>query len=588
MSFSKLLQFLCPVQALNSWRKSMNHERLNNYFLALAAIAVLVVWVVFILFLRGLYAAQTLVDPLAMIDILFPYYWVILLFSVSLCIIALLRKNSPRWLHVLMLTNFALLLFYTPFLLGGFSWSPDAFWHGGIANYMPSIIAGAKYPLTDYAQNYPLSFLITYGALNVLQTNILTYNLYIFPVVFIFLFTALSYLFISRITDKTTAALALLIAFPALHYIEPHVSPFATGTIFVLGSLALLTYRGLKFYVLNAALMVLLVLVHPISPLFLIVYLFFIVIFGSFNYKTGKLYKNSRKIAFSLLLLLSVSWFLWTYFEAASNYVGITAPFYRVISFEFLNSLSGSVQWTTGGQGFIFPLIGQLSLFVYAAVGLLIVLVCGPSILFFFLKKGFDYTLRIRLQLAFAALGSAAIGYLLFSSSGERFLLGRGLLFFLLFGSITIAAFATNTKIKSKTLVPFLVPVVLFLAVTFPVVAYSKESYNTFTPQACEVLSFIGAKMDLTNKTISMGYDQQLASYVDLSKGFKLVGFPPDMEANKPDIIVLRLNYYYLLAMRYEFSFSNNSYTQIQTYLANCTDYNLVFSNPQSQVWEIK
>jgi hypothetical protein len=554
--------------------------------LVLFSFFLFLLWLSLVILLRSPYDSAVLFDPLAMINSLFPYYWVILASFIGVCIFALTKKDSPRWLHIVLLLQLALMLYYTPFLIGGFSWSPDSLWHAGVANYLPSILAGANYPLAEYAQSYPFSFAITFGVERLFQVNVETYTLYVFPPICIALISSIAYFFISRITEKRTAFLSMLIALPALHYIEPHVSPFATGTVLLLSSFVLLTFRGVKFLALNIFLIVALVLTHPISPLFLGLYIFGLIVFSLTGKATGKDLKHLRFEFAVLVVGLGLFWFFWTYFVAAQNYIGITTPLDNVLSLNFLGKLSSSFEWTAGGQGFIYPQIGQLSLLIYGVFGALILLISTVN-LFVVIKnrRRIEPTTRIQLHLAFTAIGSAAIGYLLFSSSGERFLLGRGLLFFLLMGAVCIASFINNRKFKVPR-IPKLLAVVLivFLALTFPVVAYSKEAYNTFTPDSKEVLVFL-SHMDLTNKTISMGYSQQLASYVNLSEGFELVGFPPDLTVNKPDIIVLRLNYYYLLAMRYEFSFTNNSYTRAQDYLTNCTEYKAVFSNDQSQIW---
>lgn len=563
--------------------------RLDPKSLVIISLFLFALWLLLVLISRPTFASAVLSDPLAMINVLFPYYWIILGAFVVLCVFTFLKKDSPRWLHATLLVQLALMLYYTPFLVGGFSWSPDSLWHAGVARYLPSILSGANLPLTEYAQSYPFSFAVTYGAENILQINVVTYTLYVFPPICIALISGLAYFFISRITEKQTAFLSMLIALPALHYIEPHVSPFATGTVLLLASLVLLTYRGMKYVALNVALIVALVLTHPISPLFLGVYIFGLLLFGSTSITFGQSLKRLRLNLILLLAGLGVFWFFWTYFVAAKNYVGITAPLNNVLSLDFLNGLSGAVQFTTGGQGFIFPQIGQLSLLIYAIFGILILTICVTN-LFVALRKrrGLQPTSRIQLQLAFTALGSAAIGYLLFSSSGERFLLGRGLLFFLLMGSVCISSFIMNAKFKKpRILTALAIGFIVFLAVTFPVVSYSKEDYNTFTPDSQAVLTYLTTQMDLTNKTISMGYYQQLAAYANLSEGFNPLGFPPDMNLTiqKPDIVVLRLNYYYLLAMRYEFSFTNNSYTRALEYLENTTNYREVFSNDQGQIW---
>ncbi len=121
-------------------------------------------------------------------------------------------------------------------------------------------------------------------------------------------------------------------------------------------------------------------------------------------------------------------------------------------------------------------------------------------------------------------------------------------------------------------------------------ISYSKEAYNTFTPAANMGLSFIGTYVDVSQRTISMGMVQQLASYVNLSRGLHMVEFykltgPEELDALSPDIVVLRINTYYAVSMRYDASFENNSYTQLSDALEQNPSYIRVYSNSQFEVY---
>jgi hypothetical protein len=547
------------------------------------------IWLIMVLKLQATYVSAVESDALAMINILFPYFWIILTLLISICLYAFYRKDSPSWLHVILLVQLSLMLYYTPFLLGGFSWSPDSLWHGGVAEYIPALLTGSKYVLTDYGQSYPLSFLVTYGVEKLLQVNIQTYSLYIFPPLCIALFSSLAYLFLSRISNKSTAFIAMLLALPALHYFEPHVSPFATGTVLLLVSLLLLTYTGTKAAILNLLVIAALVLTHPVSPIFLGLYVSSVLLVSLTQVRRDFLKSKATRsfVRVNVVLLfvfLIIFWSYWTFYKVAPNYVGVKTPVANILNLNFITNLVNAVEWTAGGQGFIYPLISHLSLFIYALfmVGVLAVFVFN---LFKIIKKK-DTLTTVRIELALTAILSAAMSYLLFSSSGERFLLGRGLIFFLLLGSACIATYISRDRPKRfrvQTAASFVF--ILFLVCTFPIIAYSKEAYNTFTPPAETGLVFISTKVDLSNKTISMTSDQQLASYADLTKGLNLVDFPPNLTRQKPDLVVMRINSYYFIAMRYDLSFFNNSYTALYDKLADDTSYNRIYSNSQFEVY---
>ncbi len=571
---------------------------------ALLSVFLVLTWVFLIVNKSPQYSSLSKIDPLAMINVLFPYFWAILAAFTAICLIVFLHKESPLWLHILLLAEISLILYYTPFLLGSFSWSPDSLWHGGVANYMPSVFSGQKFSLTEYGGSYPFSFLITLAAQRLFSIDIFTYTLYVFPPVCIVLISSLAYLFAARIFDKKVAFLALLFALPSLHYIEPHVSPFATGTILLLASLILLTYRGAKALALSLTLTIAVILTHPISPIFLGIYLLSVIIVDLFYGKKSMMVHSlglltdffkekdlrNTKIFFAPLMLvfLSTAWWFWTIYGAAPNYVGVDAPVSRVLDLSFLTNLLNTLEWTTGGQGFIYPSISQLSLVIYGVFLVCITIIAVNSLRNFirYRKTGVNKTVPTLLTLTLTAFASGAMSYMLFSSSGERFLLGRGLIFFLLMGSICMATYVASANVKRfkmKTAIAFIFIIILFFS--FPIISYSKEAYNTFTPSADAGLSFLSKKIDLSKNTLSMTNDQQLASYADLTKGLKLIGFPPDMSYQPPDVAVLRINSFYLMAMRYDLSLTNNSVTTLTNDLTQNLDYNHVYTNSAFEIY---
>ncbi|MCL5877799.1 MAG: hypothetical protein M1540_08320 [Candidatus Bathyarchaeota archaeon] len=558
-------------------------------------------WLVLILNLRTDYVNLSGVAPLGMVYLLFPAYWLILAGFIATCFFVFRKPDTPRWLHIVLLAQFALMLYYTPFLLGGFSWSPDSLWHAGVADYMPSILSGSSVTLGDYAQSYPLSFMVTYGVESVFSLDVVTYTLYVFPPICIVLISSLAYFFASRISNKKTAFLSMLLALPALHYIEPHVSPFATGTVLLLASLVLLTYKGPKASVLSLLLIVALVLTHPISPLFLGIYLSAAVIVNLFYRKhpaeqvyavpyINKLSATSPRrnvLRLTLLLLvLGAFWFYWTLYQASPNYLGVQATVSKVFDLTFLTNVASAVQWTAGGQGFLYPQVSQLSLFIYAIFLVSVIAIFAFSFVDFLRhKKHAGQSTSLLLTLTLTAIGSGIMSYLLFASSGERFLLGRGLIVFLLMGAVCVASYFAGSGKSGliKTTVAFVL--VAFLVCTFPVIAYSKEAYNTFTPSAESGLVFLSENIDLSQETLSMTSDQQLAAYADLRENLTLTGFPPDLNKQKPDVIVLRVNSYYFLAMRYNMSLTNNSYTLLCENLTQNPLYDKVYSNSKFDIY---
>jgi hypothetical protein len=542
------------------------------------------------LFLAPQYQNTAGTNPLAMIDVLFPSFWILLLAFVGICFLAFMRSNVPRWLHILLLAEFALMLYYTPFLLSGFSWSPDNLWHGGVASYTPQIFAGNSVALSDYAKAYPLLPVSTYLVEQIFTISIFDYSLYIYPVICTVLFSTLAYFFGSRMFGPKVAFLALLFTMPALHYIEMHVSPFSAGTIILLAALILSTYKNKLAQALTVLSIILIVIIHPISPLMLGVYLFSVLAVNFVFWKKGQK-QNPTRFSFlpqiSVICGLWIAWIVWTAY-AMTVYLGVKTSVLNLLNLNFLSRIAFAADFTVGSGGFIYPWVQDLSLIIYGIIFLLLFTGRLPSLgdIRSFFKKKLVSVPHKQMSLALAAVIYAAGGFLLFLSSGERFLLGRGLLYFVFMGSLVIATyFVTQTPKAHRTKTIFAFGLVIFLVCTFPLISYSKEAYNTFTPSADAGLQFLSNKVDLSKNSVSMTSSQQLASYANLSEGLDLVRFPPNLASNKPDVIAFRINGFFLISMRNDLSFTNNSYTRLAANLGERSDYSKVYSNSQFEVF---
>jgi len=279
-------------------------------------------------------------------------------------------------------------------------------------------------------------------------------------------------------------------------------------------------------------------------------------------------------------------------------YIGIKTSVLNLLNFSFLSRLILASEFTVGQGGFIYSWIQNLSLVIYGIIFVLIFSGRLPSLgalrsffkqkfsFFDFFKGTFSSLTFKRMSLALSAVIYAAGGFLLFLTSGERFLLGRGLLYFVFMGFMVIASYFVTEGSKYRMAKKILaLNLVVFLVCTFPVISYSKESYNTFTPSADAGLQFLSGKVDLSQNSVSMTSSQQLASYANLSKGLDLVRFPPNLASIEPDVIAMRINGYFLISMRNDLSFTNNSYTRLDAYLQGSPEYNKVYSNSQLEVF---
>jgi hypothetical protein len=551
-------------------------------------------------------------DSFAMINVLFPYFWVILLGFLGVCFFCFLRSDTPVWLNMMLVGQLSLVLYLTPFLLSGFSWSPDSLWHGGIARYLPEIFSGQRIAYGHYAQSYPFSFLPTFLFTQVFGVGLVSYSTYIYPVISSLLISQLGYVFVSRVFNHKVAFLSLLLTLPALHYFEPHVSPFSTGTILVLVSFILLTFRNRFSLILSFSTVVLLTLTHPISPMSLGVYILSYIVVGFvFRFQNGTSKFFSRSFLLSFLFFLGIVWFSWTIFYAMTIYYGLESALFNFFNFGFFASLLEVSSFTVGAQSFIVPEIHQISLLIY---GIFLIFSIMPMLEYSlralgrFNPESTSFSLFDKMGLSFTAIVSAAMGFFLFLSSGERFLLGRGLLYFIFMASMVVATyFVSRGKFSGnlKKIVAF--GLIIFLFFSFPVLSYSKEAYNSFTPSADSGLRFLTSNVELNNKTISMGVDQQLAGYADLTQTIIPVNFPPNLNFSlsdvnidenatleeiletvkklSPDIVVMSINSYYVISMRYDLNYTDNSYLDLQNDLETNILYNNVYSNPRFETY---
>jgi hypothetical protein len=190
--------------------------------------------------------------------------------------------------------------------------------------------------------------------------------------------------------------------------------------------------------------------------------------------------------------------------------------------------------------------------------------------------------------LGFSAILYAGFSYMLFFASGEHTLLGRGLIFFAFTAATCMATYfivQNQRKVKLQAKWFAAMALIFLLFISFPIVSYSKEAYNTYTPSSERGLSFIVSHIDLSNKSISMSADQQLAAYANLTKGVIIAQYLPKLENFKPDVIVLRRTSFFVMALRYDLSFENNRFVQFKANITKNTGYDYVYSNPEFDIY---
>ena len=108
-----------------------------------------------------------LTDPLAEIHSLFPLYYIAILLVALLGLGCFIFRIGNKYLHILLLFMFAVMLWYTPYYLAGFARLVDTPAWVGVSMHIPEVLAGEQVFYSGYAQNYPGSFIYNYIFVNI-------------------------------------------------------------------------------------------------------------------------------------------------------------------------------------------------------------------------------------------------------------------------------------------------------------------------------------------------------------------------------------------------------------------------------------
>ncbi|MCK4794662.1 MAG: hypothetical protein KAV87_63620, partial [Desulfobacteraceae bacterium] len=192
--------------------------------LILAVIAGLV-YLLSIFLAYSVFQNTRLTDPLAELNSLFPLYYIAIALTALSCIGCLIWRIENKYLHLLLLSLFAVMLWFTPYCLAGFVRLPDGPWHVGVAMQIPQVLDGDPVAFSGYAWSSPGSFIYHYAFLNILGMESTTYISLFFPLFCLSMFVLLCYVFVAKFFSQQVAFLSVLIAIPGLHYIQLHPSP---------------------------------------------------------------------------------------------------------------------------------------------------------------------------------------------------------------------------------------------------------------------------------------------------------------------------------------------------------------------------
>ena len=539
---------------------------------------------------RPVFQQAQYTDPLAEIHSLSPLFYLSLVITALSGVGCLIWRLGNKYLHLLILSMFAVMLWLTPYLLAGFTRTPDAPWHLGIAMQMPQVLAGVPIAFSKYARFYPGSYIFHYSFVTITGLRPLTYMQF-YPPVCLFLFVLLCYVLIGKVFDRSVAFLSLLFAIPGLHYVQIHASPHTIGALLMLTALLLLTLPGLAARALSVPVIIAIIISHPATPLLLSIFLASVLV-TTFMY--------SRRISrpwmiFAVVMVACFIGWLSLYSryiqpEAASPFVTSTIKSATSGSSQgIINQIFPSDFSTAGdyiaGTAFIFGNIFNLNKGIY-----LLYAVAAISSIMAVLAKSYSSKPSIRdwiagvagvlQQEAFLICAVPVFLVLIFLLAAQAHdLIETGLTYIILDISVIFASMSLRfhwfANLKGFSL---LVAGVLFVTLTFPIVAYSIDAYTSFPASEAAGLRFLAGDLSLSGKNVAGAFLDQIELFNP-----QFTNNPVFLELSQlkeePDIAVFRHSYYYYSAMRFDMSFTRNAYSENLARVQSI-GYDQVYSDP--------
>jgi hypothetical protein len=552
------------------------------------------------IYLISVYLAYTkfnntrLVDPLAEVNSLFPLYYVAIGLAAATCIACFFMRLNNKYLHMLLVWMFAMMLWFTPYYLAGFVRLPDGPWHVGVGLQISEVMTGATVTFSEYAWSFPGSFIYHRVFLSVLGIEPTGYIALLFPFIWISLFVLLWYVLVAKLFDAKVAFLSLLIAIPGLHYIQSHPSPHTLAALLMLSALLLALTKGTGAKVLAIAAVVAIIISHPTTPLLLAIFLTAALL-------TNMVYSrrlNRTQVALaSILLLCFVGWYLWMSYYHTTPIVAVTeGQFPHEV--DVPTSVGVSQRYLTG-TAFVYAGIFNLNKAVYFFYAVLAVAAVA-----YVAAKTFIRERRVGKWIA--KLGGIQPGQALMAMTVPPLivlsvllaetapcLLETGLTFAVLALSCVIASVIPfSERYRGRTWGVTGVSVLiglLFLTFSFPTIAYYIDAYSSFPESEERGLRFVAASVPLDERTLATNSPGQLAPYLDHPlHATVLVPLhgqeTPDFGTLLPHVFVFRSTGYYYAAMRHDLSFEDNRYSEYSRFV-DVNEYDKVYSNPTFEVY---
>ncbi len=559
------------------------YQRKTNIILLLCTVA-LIIYLISIYLAYPLFQNTRLIDPLAEMHVLFPLYYVAIVLIAVAGFFCFAWRINNKGIHLLLLVSLGIMLWYTPHYMAEFSHNPDVARDIGVAMHMSEILNGEAIPFSWYGANYPSSYVFSWTFLNITGIEPLNYML-LFPLLCICMFILLGYAVVSRLFSSGIAFWALLLAIPGMHYAIFHASAHSLGVLLLLSALLLLFHKGMISRTLTFVVIIAMFICHPISPL-----LFTIFLAAAFITSCIDGISKTQLLIAAMLAVCFAGWFFWPSIQLTPVLSEVADN--AALMYERINpgGLATTKEYLSGAP-FIYGDIHRLNIFVYvlyaftAAVGVLYIIfreyARRDSLRSYLIKLGGLTRNQVFLIISVFAL----LVFTILLAETNHTTMERGLTFVILIlscliSSISVGLYSSGVAHRFISFVGL--GIILFLTLSYPVIAYSIEAYTNFPASEGAALEFLAKDVLFEKKTLTDSSKEQLVMFT-----INFIPVPPreDKVTKGAKVVSFRSTGYYYTAMRHDLSFEDNSFTRYLEAVTNCVRYNKTYINPTTEIF---
>jgi hypothetical protein len=556
--------------------------------------------------------------PFALVTLLFPIFNLITAAFILLCFFAFYYRINNKYIHIFLLIQLALLLWYTIAYMSNYVYGLDTLSNGGIIPNAPSLLTSNSNVFSSYLHDYPGSFVFNFAFLKVAGVNLFSYAQYIHPIYWISTFILFFYVIVRRLLHNSEIAfISTAFATLGLSALEFYPTPSATGFLLVLfiSYMVLLYSKRLAFKLLSLLPITALIIIHPESPVLLLVLL--IAPFISLIITRSK-----KQLPFTIFMLLFIfaMWLSWASLSQATSYgwEPILTSIQRVLSLNFLRTTSQTLVVT----GVITPFFSTLRSLIMYSFGIVAVSVFVANLTF---KKGFKtlsastvkkWSSSEFLLIVISALMIFVIVF--FGLIVNPIIRSRALTYLVLAVSafIGVGAFkllTSNTrrfrvfKGHEKKIALVAIAVWLgFAGFVYPTASYYHMAYFSAPYSEGVGMTYFGDHYQSRNLQYQVGYlpvedsiftyrPTDIAFYMQDKTNFTLYFLPQDINqlpSNLSDVLGKDVNYvlfrqslYFAYAMTLDFSYNNTLYSHVVNATDNSPFFAQVYSNPSFKIY---